>query len=280
MPEENLLEFKVARLGSEEWRRNISNAKRGKKIKPFTEEHRRELSKAMKGRNKGRTPWHKGRTNVYSKEALRKMSEAKKGKKNPMWGEHGHRIKLVILKCTNCDKPFKLLPSRAKKRVGYCSRLCANIAKWKNGRLAMRGKNNPMYGKSRPDFASRYGKKEEFERKKFRNMGLKPTRPERHLTKLIEDNNLPFKYVGDGSLLVGTCNPDFISTDETKKVIEMFGEKFHDPSNAIWEVPYNRTERGRVVLFANHGFDCLVIWEPELKDERAVVNKIERWSYA
>lgn len=50
---------------SEEIRRMISEANKGKKLKPFTEEHRRKISEAMKN---------------ISEETRRKMSEAKKGK--------------------------------------------------------------------------------------------------------------------------------------------------------------------------------------------------------
>lgn len=45
--------------------------------KIFTKEHRDRISEA----NKDQVPWHKGRTNVYSEESLRKMSDAQKGKK-------------------------------------------------------------------------------------------------------------------------------------------------------------------------------------------------------
>ena len=37
---------------------------------------------------KGHKPWNKGKTGVYSEEWKRKMSKAKKGKKNPNYGKH------------------------------------------------------------------------------------------------------------------------------------------------------------------------------------------------
>ena len=49
-------------------------AKKGVK---FSEEHKKKLSKAKLGHE----PWHKGKTGVYSKDALEKMSKAKKGRK-------------------------------------------------------------------------------------------------------------------------------------------------------------------------------------------------------
>lgn len=37
-------------------------------------------------RSEERTPWNKGKKNVYSKATLRKISAALQGKKNPNWG--------------------------------------------------------------------------------------------------------------------------------------------------------------------------------------------------
>jgi very-short-patch-repair endonuclease len=59
---------------SEETKRKIGLANKGKKQ---TKEQKRILIEA----NRGRIPWNKGKTGIYSKEALKKMSEGKK--KNP-----------------------------------------------------------------------------------------------------------------------------------------------------------------------------------------------------
>lgn len=52
----------------------------------FTDKQKENLSKATKGR----TPWNKGKTNIYSEETKRKMSEKKKGK--PLSDEHKRKI--------------------------------------------------------------------------------------------------------------------------------------------------------------------------------------------
>lgn len=74
---------------SEESRRKMSDAKKGKKRKPFTEDTRRKMSDAKKGDNnpfygkfhseetkQKMSESHKGRT--FSEESRRKMSEAAK----------------------------------------------------------------------------------------------------------------------------------------------------------------------------------------------------------
>jgi hypothetical protein len=50
----------------------------------FTEQHKLNMSLSMKGR----TPWNKGKTNVYSKQTLDKISESLRGKKNWNWKEN------------------------------------------------------------------------------------------------------------------------------------------------------------------------------------------------
>ena len=109
---------------SEEARRKISEAKKGRTHRPISEEARRKISESAKGhkRNvgrhcseetrrrlseslkghvvseeqrrqhsefmKGRTPWNKGKTGIYSEETKKKMSEAKKGKTSNRKGGH------------------------------------------------------------------------------------------------------------------------------------------------------------------------------------------------
>jgi hypothetical protein len=46
-----------------------------------TETHRRNIGKA----NKGKLPWNTGKTGVFSKKALTKMSENRRGKRNGNW---------------------------------------------------------------------------------------------------------------------------------------------------------------------------------------------------
>lgn len=64
--------------------------------KHLSAEHKKKISEAKMGTThkgkKGTIPWNKGKTGVYSKELLQKMSDNMKGKyagkKNPMYGVH------------------------------------------------------------------------------------------------------------------------------------------------------------------------------------------------
>ena len=75
---------------SEETRKKMSEAHKGKKRKPFTEETRKKLSEAMKGKNKGKH---------LSEEHKHKMAEARKGRS---WFNNG--IKNVRAK--SCPEGF------------------------------------------------------------------------------------------------------------------------------------------------------------------------------
>lgn len=64
---------------SEEIRNKISETTKGRPKKPFSEEHKRNLKKSLKGN----IPWNKGKTGlqVHSDETKTKMSRAAKGRK-------------------------------------------------------------------------------------------------------------------------------------------------------------------------------------------------------
>lgn len=105
----------------------------------------------------------------------------------------------------------------------------------------------------------------------------KPTKPERKLGNIIKKNKFPFRYVGDGSVCIGSLNPDFIETNGRKKVIEVFGKAFHNPETSFVSVHDCQTEEGRKAAFAKRGFDCLIIWDDELNDEEEIVKGINRF---
>ena len=92
---------------------------------------------------------------------------------------------------------------------------------------------------------------------------LEPTRrkrinkPEKFLTSLFVQYNLPLFYVGDNSQgieIVGK-RPDWINGDKTKVV---------DYCGIYWHTPEEIEEREK--LFHKEGFDYLIIWEGEEKD--------------
>jgi len=49
-----------------------------KKFGPMSEEHKRKISLATMGKNKGKVPWNKGLRDCYADETINMMSKAKK----------------------------------------------------------------------------------------------------------------------------------------------------------------------------------------------------------
>jgi G:T-mismatch repair DNA endonuclease (very short patch repair protein) len=98
----------------------------------------------------------------------------------------------------------------------------------------------------------------------------KPTKPEKWMINLIDEYDLPYKYVGDGAILIEGLNPDFINVNGQKLVIEIFGRIWHETFVRDWK----RTEFGRRSVFAKYGYRTLIIWDDELEDESAILNRI------
>lgn len=137
-----------------------------------------------------------------------------------------------------------------------------------------KGELNPIYGTKRPQHVcdalskAHKGKKQSPEhrllrlRKSFAKMRMAPNKLELRILNIIEESSLPFKFVGDGSMIIHGFAPDFISTDGSMKIIEVFGDYWHGEKNP--DLTYVRTEDGRKKVFADLGYDMLVLWESKI----------------
>lgn len=101
--------------------------------------------------------------------------------------------------------------------------------------------------------------------------GMKPNKPETFLTGLLEEM-FPgeWEYTGDFRFMINGKNPDFVNSDRNK-VIEFFGDYWHRD---------RATPEERAAVFAPFGYKTLVIWESELKNMKAVVNRIAEFASA
>jgi G:T-mismatch repair DNA endonuclease (very short patch repair protein) len=108
----------------------------------------------------------------------------------------------------------------------------------------------------------------------FEAQRRKPTAPELKLAALMEKHKLPYRYVGNGAVWFEGYNPDFINVNGAKGIIELFGDYWHTSKVKAWR----ETESGKQYHFAKFGFKTLILWESELRNERAVVNKIKTFT--
>ena len=101
---------------------------------------------------------------------------------------------------------------------------------------------------------------------------IKPNKPETLILKLLK-KHYPneYKYVGDGQVIIGGCNPDFINVNGKKHIIECYGDYWHTDRVRC----YKETEEGRIKLFSQYGYRTLIIWENELKDDKKLLEKIQ-----
>ncbi len=175
----------------------------------------------------------KWRAAVTSEEYRQKLRE----KSEQMWNDtefRKHFRKHTLPKLTSGRKKSKkwkksVTSERYRKKIGENSKRL-----WKN----------PEY---RDKVVSRA----------MRAVTIKPNKPEKQLLKLL-NRLMPkeYKYVGDGSFVLGGRCPDFMNVNGQKKLIELFGDYWHkgeDPDK-------------RVRFFKKFGFNTLVVWEHELQD--------------
>jgi len=112
--------------------------------------------------------------------------------------------------------------------------------------------------------------KEKLLKAQLKGLRKKPTNAEHDFIEIIEENNLPFKYVGDGELILGGKNPDFVNLNGQKQIIEIFGDYWHKRDN----IPFHQTLKGTIEHYKKYGYDCLVIWQSELSKEVTIMKKI------
>ena len=104
----------------------------------------------------------------------------------------------------------------------------------------------------------------------FRGNQVSPNKPELELLEIL--NVLQpdeWQYCGNGDLMLGSKNPDFVNTGKDK-LVEMFGDYWHE--NDTEEKIIKRTK-----LFEQFGFELLIIWESELKDTSTLMEKLQNW---
>ena len=194
----------------------------------------------------GKPTWNKGKK--WSEKAKRKMSEAKMGKIGYWRGKKRPKVSR-----RNLGNTYSL----GKKRSLETKKKMSKIHK---------GKKLSIITKEKIGRASRLFMKRKWENKKFREKRIesivkslwrRPTSLEKDMIKIIKKNNLPYRYVGDGSFLIGYKNPDFININGEKKLIEV-GNTFHHNKN----YPKERAE-----YFTKWGWESYIFRTNKLNEE-------------
>lgn len=173
------------------------------------------------------------------------------------WTEREIRILEKYNPSRNKHKLEKLLPNRKWKNITQKAR-----------KLGLQGFDTVAIQRERFKLLN---KDPAFNKKRLQALCRKPTKPEKQLIEIIEENKLPYKYVGDGSFIIEGLNPDFVNVNGRKRIIEVFGRVWHETLVKDW----HRTELGREMILNSYGYKTLIIWDDELNDKQAIIQKIK-----
>lgn len=210
-------------------------------------------------------------------------------------------IKNKTKKCKYCSGYVKKLHyciDCGKEVDRHCKRCKECDKKWR--REAYKGKNNPAYldahtlkksyciicGKKITWQCFYYGSKmcrvcshkSRWEDKNNRNkwliasfLGRKviPNNPEKILIILLNEiTSNDYQFVGDGRIWITNFNPDFINTNGQKKIIELYGDYWHNRPEA------KKRNKLRIRTYKKYGYSTLIVWQHELKDLENVASRI------
>ena len=218
--------------------------------KHHSEKTKEKIRQASLGRCQSDEAKHKNRRahlgERMSEETKAKISKKLKGRKFSY--EHKKRVVKAMIKRVREDPPIG--ERNPFYRRHHTSATLEVLSKKAKERL-----KDPEY-------------RERLFRKALKACLKKPNRKEQVLIDLINEQGLPFRYVGAGDFILGGKCPDFLNYNGKKQLIELYGGYWHR----------NDDPQKRIDFFKTFGFDTLVIWEHELNDPSRVLARIESFA--
>ena len=237
--------------------------------KQHSEEHKKRVSEKLKGHlslNKGK---------IIPNISLNHADVS--GEKNPFYGKKHTKEANLKNYLAHIDKKAS---KETRQKIGKKSK-----ERWADEEYKKKTTTSMISAGSKPEFKEKISKasrkrwgnpayKERVLKKTIKSLHKKPNIPENKLIEIAKKHDLPIKYVGDGSIIINGCNPDFLVLNK-KKIIEVFGRTFHDPKvSYLGNIPWERQEDGRKAVFNEVGFNTLILWDDELKNEELIVERI------
>lgn len=230
-----------------------------KKADRKRKQHSRTLKEIHKNKDSG---YH----NVNWKEVGKKISKSRKGYKATI---EARKKMCISQKKRWRDNPEQKDILSKKMKMLYINN---PEMRQKKSEIAKRLVKDPKYIKKVSDGVKRVMQKESYWKNYVKGMNMKPNKPEKFLIDFLNDN-FPneFSYNGDYRMKVRIDNliPDFVNVNNKKKVIDILGRYWHKKSE------YNE----RIKRYKKCGYDSLMIWEDELKNEEWLKNRIETFIY-
>ena len=208
----------------------------------------------------------------HKPESKIKMSQSKIGRKLPI-NTRLHMSSALKKRWENED--FKNKLKRKLKEVNNTPE-----AKLRHSRRAIKVMSNPQMRERISNKEREYWKNPEYRNRIVKltmsAMAQRPNKPETLLNDILQKhfpNTWVYNGFAGGGVIINGLVPDFVNISGKNKVIEVFGDYFHDPTKR--NLPYRKTEQGRIEELNNFGYDCLIIWEHELKQIDNVILRIK-----
>lgn len=248
----------MRRLHSEVCKRNSRKMVEGWKNSPrwreavTSDEHRRRQGKAS--RKRWRNPDYKKRVSESQREIWKDQKIREKhiiGLKKS-WNEERRQELSSVMKNRWRDPDYRAKVEQGCKRAWENPEYRAKMVKEREARW-----QNPEY-------------KQRVVKRIFEANNAKPNKAEKRVDSIL-DSLFPseYRYVGDGSFILGGFCPDFMNVNGQKKLIELFGDYWHREDN-----PQDRISR-----FEEFGYQTLIIWEHEL-DGEGLTEKLQEFHLA
>ena len=221
----------------------IGEANKGKPAwnKGLTKKTAEAMGKClMGGRHTGGIPWNKGVKGCWNDESLKRIVDASKGRKPSP----------ETLKKRSFKLKGRTLSVETKGKIGKANKISMK-QNWQDPEYRTKQRHLLLKGMKR-----------------------RPTKPEAELMGILSaEYPNEWAYSGDGQIGVVLAGlvPDFVNINGKKLLIELFGEYWHTQGAKYW----HQTELGRVRAYKSVGFDCLIIWQEELKDKKTLNQKLE-----
>ena len=211
---------------------------KGKTLSDEMKERLREINTGKKSPMKGKK---------FSKEICKRMSDAHMGK--PLSEKHCKSIGIASKKTWKNKTEKERKEWRRKIGEGNKGKIISKEVRLRHSKIMKQLWKDPEHAKKCLVFDS-------------------PNKCELKLLSILE-SIYPgeWKFVGDGQVVIDGKCPDFININGQKKIVELFGEFFHE----------KHEEDQRIKCFEPFGYETLVIWVKELSATKRLKQKIRNF---
>jgi G:T-mismatch repair DNA endonuclease (very short patch repair protein) len=173
--------------------------------------------------------------------------------------------------CIHCFNKYRIFTTKT-------------LQKMKKSHMGLfKGEKHPLFGthpskntrKKLSKASLEYWQNKEYREKTIQasmlGRSLAPNVPEKELNKLLGND---YKFVGDGKVILGGFNPDFINCNGQKKIVELYGCYWHKCKTCGFGNGKRPIDAGRLKEYKKLGYSTLIVWEHELKDIDKLTNRL------